>query len=83
MKLTVYVRPGCHLCGEAVELAQQLRARFGFELATVDIERDDELHRRFLEAIPVVEIDGVEVLRVDGHRHGGLERAVESAIDGV
>jgi hypothetical protein len=29
-----------------------------FELNEVDIEGNEELHRRFLERIPVVELDG-------------------------
>ncbi|HET9119379.1 MAG TPA: glutaredoxin family protein [Solirubrobacterales bacterium] len=29
-----------------------------FELEEIDIEADSELHRRFLERIPVVEVNG-------------------------
>jgi hypothetical protein len=29
-----------------------------FELEEIDIDADDDLHRRFLERIPVVELDG-------------------------
>jgi hypothetical protein len=35
------------------------RARF--ELREIDIEADDELHARYLERIPVVEVDGDQV----------------------
>jgi hypothetical protein len=30
----------------------------GFELGEIDIDDDDDLHARFLERIPVVEVDG-------------------------
>jgi hypothetical protein len=30
----------------------------GFELDEVNIETDDELHSRFLERIPVIELEG-------------------------
>lgn len=69
----LYARPDCRLCDEAREGLERLRADGqGFELAEVDIETDDELHARFLERIPVVEVDG-EILSelfldVDGLR---------------
>ncbi len=79
MDVVIYTRFGCHLCEEAVTAAEALRERYRFTLELIDIERDDELHRRYLEAIPVVLIDGVERLREDGHRHGGLEAALQTA----
>jgi hypothetical protein len=55
----LYARPECHLCDEARAGLERLRADgVGFELEEVDIETDDALHRRFLERIPVVEVDG-------------------------
>lgn len=57
--VTLYSRPGCHLCDEAREQLEQLRGRGArFELREVNIEADDKLHRRMLELIPVVEVDG-------------------------
>lgn len=79
----MYMRPGCHLCAEAVALAQALRDRHGLTVREVDIERDDELHRRYLEAIPVVTFGGRELTRLDGHRHGGLEAAIENLLADV
>ena len=55
--LVLYGRPGCHLCDDARE---SLR-RVGHPFTEVDIERDDELLRRYLERIPVVALDGVEL----------------------
>jgi len=60
--LTLYSRPGCHLCDEAREKILGLRSEgLRFELREVDIESDDRLLRRHLERIPVVALDGVEV----------------------
>ena len=57
--VTLYARPECHLCDEARAGLECLRAAgVDFELDEVDIESDEELHRRFLERIPVVELDG-------------------------
>lgn len=60
--VTVYSRPGCHLCEEAIETLIALHGEdYRFELHEVDIESEDILLRRLLEKIPVVEIDGVVV----------------------
>lgn len=57
--ITLYGRPGCHLCEEArAELLALRGAGARFELAEVDIESDDELLRLMLERIPVIEVDG-------------------------
>ena len=60
--VVLYGRPDCHLCDEARAGLEALR-RDGFEftLREVDIESDPELHRRLLERIPVVEVDGARV----------------------
>lgn len=58
-QVLLYSRPGCHLCDEARdELLELLRAGRVFELHEVDIESDEGLHRRLLERIPVVEVEG-------------------------
>jgi glutaredoxin len=59
--VTVFGRPGCHLCDEALATLRRMRAELGFALEEVDIERDDELHARYLERIPVIALDGEEV----------------------
>jgi glutaredoxin len=57
-RVTLYGRPGCHLCDEAREALQRVRTRTPFTLEEVNIETDDELHKRYLERIPVVTLDG-------------------------
>jgi glutaredoxin len=57
--VTVYSRPECHLCADAIEAIVALHGEgFRFDLVEVDIESDDLLLRRMLEKIPVVEVDG-------------------------
>ena len=72
-RLVLYGRPDCHLCDEArAGLEAMLADGLPFELEEVNIESDEELHARFLERIPVVELDGEIVselwLDVDGLR---------------
>jgi hypothetical protein len=60
--VTLYTRPGCHLCDEARDAIIRLRSELPpFELREVDIDTDDVLHSRYLERIPVVEVDGAVV----------------------
>ena len=61
--VTLYERPDCHLCDEALAGARGDARPPGraFELERSTSTRDDELLRRHLERIPVVELDGEEV----------------------
>ena len=65
--VTIYGRPGCHLCDDARAALERVRAEQPFELRSVNIEDDDALLRTYLERIPVVALDGEEVYdyRVD------------------
>ena len=58
-RLVLYGRPECHLCDEAREILEAVIQEAGdLELVELNIEDDDHLHRRFLERIPVIELDG-------------------------
>ena len=59
--VTLYGRPGCHLCDVARAVLERVRADAPFELREIDIEGDDELFKRYLERIPVVCLDGEEL----------------------
>jgi glutaredoxin len=59
--VTLFSRPGCHLCDDARVVLERVRAEAPFRLDEVDITGDDALHRRYLERIPVVCLDGEEL----------------------
>ena len=59
--LSVYVRPGCHLCDDALAVISRLGEAHQFSLQVVDIEGDPLLHMRYLERIPVIALDGEEL----------------------
>ena len=63
MHLTLFTRPGCHLCDDLKKTLQQIRRRHAFELTEVDISRDPSLGRRYGQDIPVLLIDGIEAAR--------------------
>jgi glutaredoxin len=56
-RITLYGRPGCHLCDDARAVLE----RVGEPFDEVDIESDDALFKRYLERIPVVAIGGQEL----------------------
>ena len=60
----LYTRPGCCLCDEARHVLERVQSRHPFALIERDIEEDDGLLRRYLERIPVVEIDGSEAFEL-------------------
>jgi glutaredoxin len=59
--VTLYGKPGCHLCDDALAVLRALQATVAFAIEEVDITADDALHRRYLERIPVVALDGHEL----------------------
>lgn len=63
-RVTLYGKPGCHLCEEAQAVVAAVRARHPFELEEVDITRDPALEALYRERIPVVAIDGQEALEL-------------------
>jgi glutaredoxin len=64
--ITLYTRPGCHLCDEARDAIVALRSTMPpFELREVNIEHDDDLLTRYLERIPVVAVDGETVSELE------------------
>jgi glutaredoxin len=54
MEVTLYTRPGCHLCEEAKAVIEPLLVEFGAELREVNIEGDAVLEERYGRDIPVV-----------------------------
>lgn len=66
-QVTIYSRPGCHLCDEAKAAILGAGCSDRFTLEEVNIESDEELLKKYKYDIPVVAIDGVEAFihRVD------------------
>jgi glutaredoxin len=59
--VTLYSRPGCHLCDDARAALERIRANQPFRLQEIDIESDDALLKRYLERIPVIAVEGAEL----------------------
>jgi glutaredoxin len=59
--LTVYGKPGCHLCDDARAAVRDALAGRDVGLREVDVTLDPVLERRYGERIPVVALDGEEL----------------------
>jgi glutaredoxin len=57
-RLTLYGKPGCHLCHDARDLVKRALLGRDVALEEVDITLDPALFARYGERIPVVELDG-------------------------
>ena len=57
-RLTLYSKPGCHLCDEMKHVIDEVSARVPLTLEIVDISIDAELTARYGLEIPVLLVDG-------------------------
>lgn len=62
-RVTLYTRPGCHLCDEAKQAMLAARCEGQYTLREINIDLDPDLTRRYGWDIPVVLINGVETFR--------------------
>ena len=72
--VTLYSRPGCHLCDEARDVLERLSAQTPFTIEEIDITRDDALHARYLERIPVIALEGEELFDYEVDERALLRR---------
>lgn len=75
-RVTVYTRQRCGLCRTAEAVVADEAAAHAVEL--VDVDTDEELQRRYHVRVPVIAIDGREVL--EGRiAPGDVRRALRAA----
>jgi hypothetical protein len=59
--LTLYGKPGCHLCEDARAALREVLAGRDIPLREVDVTLDPVIERRYGERIPVLAVDGEEL----------------------
>jgi glutaredoxin len=60
-RVVLFTRPGCHLCDAARAVVEKVAAELGERYAERDITLDPLELRAYLDSIPVVTVDGVQV----------------------
>ena len=75
-RVTLYTKPGCHLCESVEQVVARVAARREIDVETRNIESDPADFQRFQFDIPVVFVDGREIAR-----HRLSVREFEAALD--
>ena len=57
-RVTLYSKPGCHLCDDARLVIERVCAEVGTGFEEVDITASEELMNAYGEQIPVTLVDG-------------------------
>ncbi len=79
-QITLYTRPGCHLCEDAADLLEQLARQVVLEVAEVNILGDIDLYERYKHSIPVIAIAGGATLFAP-IRADALARALADGVE--
>jgi glutaredoxin len=61
--VTIYSRPGCHLCDQAKAVIEQVGRSHQFTLEEINIADSPALEEQYGYDIPVVFINGVKVFK--------------------
>ena len=61
INVTIYSRPGCHLCDDMKDLVRKVSQTIPLTLEDIDIYGDDELETRYGLEIPVLFVQGKRV----------------------
>jgi hypothetical protein len=69
-RVTLYGKPGCHLCDDARVVVSQVCAELGESYQEISVLDDAHLLERYGEEIPVTMVDGRQISfwRVDPDR---------------
>jgi glutaredoxin len=57
-RVTLYGKPGCHLCDDARAIVENVCAELGVDWTEIDITQDPTLFEEYGEQIPVTFVDG-------------------------
>ena len=74
VEVTIYSKPGCHLCDEAKAVLLRAQREEPFVLREVNIEKNADAMEAFKESIPVIFIAGKKAFKYHVSEHAFLER---------
>ena len=64
LTITVYTKPRCPLCDEALEEIELARRTGNFAIEEINILSDPQLYERYKHDIPVITLEGEELFRI-------------------
>ena len=65
LSITVISKKGCHLCEQAIEVLESLKAKYTFDLSILNIEAEPVLFDKYWIKVPVIEANGVNVYEAE------------------
>ncbi|MFQ5329890.1 MAG: glutaredoxin family protein [Thermodesulfobacteriota bacterium] len=67
-RVEAYVKEGCALCEEAMEIISSVHEDMPFNLKKIDITSSEDIFRRYHASVPTIFINGVKSFKfkVDG-----------------
>lgn len=77
-RLTIFSRPGCHLCDVVERMAHRLQDDLNMEISRCNVEDDADLLRLYGDRVPVVVLDQIEVCS-GKVTQSALEQAIKRA----
>lgn len=79
--VTLVSKRGCHLCEKVQEVLNALSSAHNFEVRVLYIDDDPRLHDRYWLEVPVVQVDGRDILDAkDLGRDEDYRRKLESLL---
>jgi glutaredoxin len=61
--VTVYSRPGCHLCDVVKQQLETIRRDMEFHIEERNIDEDASLRERYNDDVPVIAVNGEDVFK--------------------
>jgi len=74
IEVTIYSKPGCHLCDVAKDVLVEVQREEPFVLREVNIEDDPADFEAYKESIPVIFVDGSKAFKFRVTRRELLDR---------
>jgi hypothetical protein len=59
-RVTLYSRPGCHLCDDARAVVEEVCTELGESYVEISVDDDPALRRRYGDEVPVTLVDGAQ-----------------------
>ena len=63
--VTVFMRPGCHLCEDMIAVLHEFAQELSISISTIDIDRDPSvshaLRQQYNALVPVLCVEGTEI----------------------
>jgi glutaredoxin len=64
VRITLYSRPGCHLCEEMRKTTEPIAREYGAVFEEVDVDDDSAIAARFDLEVPVLCVDGEKAFSI-------------------